>query len=168
MKILCFILTLFIVFAGECKSQIVATNDSLKNCMADSLSHDSISFSRKDSLYLDYLSDAVEYIAEYIVATQPRYKLYKTENMYNLIELDTATGKLWMVQYGMNNKPSRMKSAIDDTSLLWDSEPETPGRYELYPTANIHTFILLDTTNGRTYQVQWSMDSDNRFRIPIY
>lgn len=168
MKRLFFILTLLTVVTEECKSQIVATNDSLDNCITDSLSHDSISFSRKDSLFLDYISDAVEYLAEHIVETHPKYKLYKTENMYNLIELDTATGKLWMVQYGMNNKPSRMKSAIDDTSLLWDSEPETPGRYELYPTANIHTFILLDTTNGRTYQVQWSMDSDNRFRIPIY
>lgn len=168
MKRLYFILILFAVVTEECKSQIVTTNDSLENCIIDSLSHDSISFSQKDSLYLDYISDAVEYIAEFIANTQPRYKLYKTENMYNLIELDTATGKLWMVQYGMNKKVSRMKVAIDDTSLLWDWEPKTPGRYELYPTANIHTFILLDTTSGRTYQVQWSMDSDNRFRIPIY
>ena len=168
MKRLFLILTLLIVVTEECKSQLVATNDSLKNCITDSLSHDSISFSRKDSLYLGYISDAVEYIAGYIVNNQPRYKLYKTDNMYNLIELDTATGKLWMVQFGMNKKTSRMKVAIDDTPLLWDWEEVIPGRYELYPTNNIYTFILLDTSNGRTYQVQWSMDSDNRFRIPIY
>ena len=32
-------------------------------------------------------------------------------------------------------------------------------RFKLYPTQNIYTFLLLDTINGRTWQVQWSLDN---------
>ena len=30
-----------------------------------------------------------------------RYKMYKTDNMYNLLKLDTATGVVWQVQYSV-------------------------------------------------------------------
>ena len=62
-----------------------------------------------------------------------------------------------------------MVVAINNSSLLWPWEDEIPGRYELYPTQNIHTFILLDTVKGYTYQVQWSINgSDYRFRERLY
>lgn len=34
------------------------------------------------------------------------------------------------------------------------------GRYELYPTGNNYNFILIDTIFGRSYQVQWSTESN--------
>lgn len=119
----------------------------------------------KDTLLLKQLYSVVSQANTSVV---PRYKLYKTENTYNLIKLDTATGRVWQVQYRMGTTES-MVIAIDNHSLLWSWEDEIPGRYELYPTPNINTFILLDTKKGYTYQVQWSTKGSNyRFREGIY
>lgn len=113
------------------------------------------------------LLDELESIIKERVNTLPRYKLYKTENTYNLIKLDTATGRLWQVQYGMNNSSTRMEVPIDDTSLLMEGANLTAGRFELYPTENMYTFILIDTLWGFTYQVQWNTNPNQRFRIRI-
>lgn len=117
-----------------------------------------------DSLTMDYLR-STHYMVERV---HPRYKIYKTDNTYILLKLDTATGRVWMVQYGMGKDTPRMEVAIDDTSLLWGFENITNGRYELYPTNNMYNFILIDTQIGTTYQVQWHTDADRRFRIRIY
>ena len=124
---------------------------------------DTLFLSQKDSLFFQY----TDFIAEMAAYQHPRFKLYKTDNMYNLIKLDTATGRLWQVQYGMNKSADRMQVAIDDTSLVWDEDNLRAGRYELYPTNNTYTFILIDTERGYTYQVQWNTDPDKRFRIGI-
>jgi hypothetical protein len=97
----------------------------------------------------------------------PIYKIYKTENLYNLIKLNTATGQLWLVQYGVGDTES-MTAVINDNSLLWPSEPKIAGRFELYPTNNMYQFILIDTQTGLTWQVQWHTDSSKRFRQLIY
>ena len=75
--------------------------------------------STKDSLYMKTLSEISDQIAD---LEPQRYKIYKTENMYNLIKLDTATGRIWQVQYGMNNYAKPMETPIDDRSLLMSSE----------------------------------------------
>ena len=97
----------------------------------------------------------------------PRYKIYKTENTYNLIKLNTATGQTWQVQYRSGSAES-MTVAIDDSSLLWFYEPKIPGRFELYPTNNMYQFILIDTQTGRTWQIQWNTTPSKRFRERIY
>ena len=61
-----------------------------------------------------------------------------------------------------------MEVVLDETSLLYYWEEAIPGRFELYPTQNMYTFILLDTKFGYTYQVQWSTNPDQRFRSRIY
>lgn len=98
----------------------------------------------------------------------PRFKIYKTPNMYNLIRLDTATGAVWQVQYRMGATHS-MILEIDDTSLLSYYDKEVPGRFELYETNNNYTFLLVDTVTGRIWQVQWSTNGPKeRFRERIY
>lgn len=49
------------------------------------------------------------------------------------------------------------------------SEPtqNTNVRYRLFPTQNTWNFLKLDTITGRIWQVQWSMEPDDRFVIPI-
>lgn len=37
--------------------------------------------------------------------------------------------------------------------------------YRLYPTQNIWTFIKLDTSNGKMWQVQFDLNGDNRFEV---
>ncbi len=39
--------------------------------------------------------------------------------------------------------------------------------YRIYPTQNMWTFILLDQYNGKTWQVQWAIEPENRAVIPI-
>ena len=116
-----------------------------------------------DSLTMAY----IDAIYEKIGMGTPRYKMYKTDNIYNLIKLDTATGRTWQVQYRTNSTDS-MTVPIDDTSLLWNYEIEKSGRFDLYPTSNMYTFILIDTETGSTWQVQWSTEASRRFRERIY
>lgn len=94
----------------------------------------------------------------------PRYKMYKTTHDYILLKLDTATGRVWMVQIGMGDKSSRKVLAVDDTSPLRENEPAVNGRFELYPTNNSYNFVLIDTHVGTTYQVQWHTEYKKRFR----
>ena len=93
--------------------------------------------------------------------------MYQTENIHILLKLDTATGKVWMVQYGTGDDIG-MTVSVDSTSLLMEGAEEVAGRYELYPTKNMYNFILIDTKQGNTYQVQWSIEPSNRMRVPIY
>lgn len=116
---------------------------------------DSVSMARLDAIY-DKLDTLV-----------PRYKMYQTENIHILLKLDTATGKVWMVQYSLSDTDS-MVLKIDDTSLLYSFESEEAGRFELYPTKNMYNFILIDTKYGYTHQVQWHTSSEKRFRVRIY
>ena len=113
----------------------------------------------KDSLFLEMIG----YVADQI---QPRYKMYQTENIYNLLKLDTVTGAIWQVQYGMNKDAEAMQVAIDSWPLVWSSESH-PGRFALYPTKNMYNFILLDSDTGDVYQVQWSTEPKKRFRVKI-
>ena len=123
-----------------------------------------------------------------------RYKLYPTENMWTFLELDTATGLIWQIQYDVEGdnrfkfvlnggtladrlmgirsyevlssleyyadnplsiiKPAKTKRLYDDEYFI--------GRYKLYPTKNMYNFLLLDVTNGRVSQFQWSNDKDSK------
>ena len=124
-----------------------------------------LTLSPKDSLLLNRMEE----IAKSVANNTPRYKLYKTDNLYNLILLDTATGRLWQVQYEMNDKAEAMKVPINDNPFIREDDPELRnGRFELYPTNNTYTFILIDTEKGWPFQVQWSTDPKERFRKAIY
>lgn len=116
-----------------------------------------------DSLTMKYIDAIYNKVTE----SKPRYKLYQTENTYNLLKLDTGTGRVWLVQYRLGDVAA-MTTAIDDTSLLWEDEEIKTGRFELYPTKNMYQFILLDTDSGRTWQIQWSTKPQQRFRERLY
>ncbi len=104
-----------------------------------------------------------------------RYKLYPTQNIWNFIKLDTRTGKMWQVQFGMDGD-NRSECVLNEQNLvtLFEGErivirdgEEINGRFTLYPTQNIYNFILLDQLTGKTYQAQWSFDEENRGIVPI-
>lgn len=104
-----------------------------------------------------------------------RFKMYQTDNIYNLLKLDTWTGRVWQVQWGETKE--RMEVLInyrDLRDLPTEEEDDYEyaaknrnGRFEMYPTKNMYTFILLDTYSGKTYQVQWSTKYGERFCVPI-
>lgn len=92
------------------------------------------------------------------------YRLFPTTNIWNFIKLNTRDGRMWQVQYSMENDQIEVPlSLITRVS----KEEEKNGRFFLYPTQNMWTFILLDQLDGRVWQVQWSTESKNRFVIPI-
>lgn len=127
------------------------------------------------------------------VTNLARYKLYPTENMWNFIKLDTRTGKMWIVQYGLE-EDKRFEWVLSDknlaghysgmgldalvrrTSAAADGElylmieekgGEVNGRFALYSTQNMWNFILLDQITGQAYQVQWSLNPDETAVISI-
>ena len=94
----------------------------------------------------------------------PRYKLFQTTNMWIFLKLDTSKGLVKMVQYSMDDK-NRFEAPINYLPLA-SGEDAIPGRFNLYATQNMWTFILLDEVDGRTWQVQWSLDGKDGI-VPI-
>ena len=94
------------------------------------------------------------------------YRLFPTTNMWTFLKLNTEDGRIWQVQYAINNDANRFETYLNLIPLATGSQKK-PGRFTLYPTQNMWTFILLDTINGSTWQVQWAQDADNRGIIPI-
>lgn len=90
-----------------------------------------------------------------------RFKLYKTENKFNFLELDTKTGKIKQVQWSLDDK-NEGSSVINNVDLSWGTGYGS-GSFELYPTSNIFQFILIDKTNGRKWHVQWGLENANRW-----
>lgn len=93
------------------------------------------------------------------------YRLYPTQNIWTFIKLDTRNGKMWQVQFSMKSE-GRFETFLNLEPLV-DKDKEANDRFTLYPTQNIYTFILLDQFEGKTWQVQWSTDPENRGVIPI-
>lgn len=85
--------------------------------------------------------------------------------MWTFLKLETTTGKICILQYDVNGD-DRFTVELNTEDLSGGKE-KTPGRFTLYPTANMYTFILLDQFYGNTWQVQWSFDPETRFIIPI-
>lgn len=95
-----------------------------------------------------------------------RYKLYQTENTYNLLQLDTKTGQIEQVQWSLDSKnEGTFKINSSDLNL---GGGYGSGSFELYPTKNMYQFILIDKTNGRKWHVQWGLKDSERWIRRIY
>ena len=94
-----------------------------------------------------------------------RYKIYQTENTYNLLRLDTKTGIIDQIQWSLDDGY--------EGSLPINSDDLTygvgygSGTFELYPTKNIYQFILLNKVDGRVWHVQWGIESNKRWIRPM-
>lgn len=97
--------------------------------------------------------------------TSTTFKLYPTSNVWTFLKLDTRNGKIWQVQFSVDDDNYRFEVPLNLTPLI--SNEKEVSRFELYPTQNIYNFILLDGVDGRTWQVQWSDKLENRGIIPI-
>ena len=87
-----------------------------------------------------------------------RYKMYKTENIYNFLRLDTKTGKVWQVQWSLDSSKEGVWT-INSTDLSSWKEYGS-NSFELYPTQNMYQFILIDKTDGRMWHIQWGTGGD--------
>jgi hypothetical protein len=95
-----------------------------------------------------------------------RYKIYPTDNIYTLLQLDTKTGMIEQVQWSLESS--------NEGSVTINGEDLTSGygygsnSFELYPTKNMYQFILLDKTTGKKWHVQWGMKASERWIRRIY
>jgi len=93
-----------------------------------------------------------------------QYRLFRTTNIWTFIKLNTITGKMWQVHWSQDGLGGTI--VLNDKDLASGKEI-TPGRFTLYPTTNIWTFILVDQIEGNTWQVQWSHERKNRHVLSI-
>ena len=108
---------------------------------------------------------AQDNIPEPTQRTDTPFRIFRTQNIYTLLKLDTRTGQVWQVQWGNESglswtQPINKKILVEGAKLV-------AGRFTLCPTTNIYTFILLDQEDGRTWRLQWSLKDENRFLEPI-
>lgn len=98
-----------------------------------------------------------------------RFCLYETQNMWTFIMLDTYTGKNWQVQFSVKGEDYMFAVPINPYSLAYpEKNSDWKDRFQMFETKNMWTFILLDSYNGRLWQVQYSSnDLDNLLCIPI-
>ncbi len=89
------------------------------------------------------------------------YRLFNTNNVYTLLKLDTRSGKIWQIQWGREEERFTLPISLQQLS-----KNSNPGRFTLYPTNNIYTFVLLDQEAGDTWHVQWG-EKGERFVVPI-
>jgi hypothetical protein len=92
--------------------------------------------------------------------TPVTYKLFSTTNRWTFLKLNTRNGMMWQVQYHTDGD-SRFETFLNLLPLV-NKEKETDNRFTLYPTQNIWTFILFDQIDGKSWQVQWSQEPENR------
>lgn len=93
------------------------------------------------------------------------YRLFKTQNMWNQLLIDTRDGRVWQVAFTIDKDGYRGKVPINSSPLV--NPPGTVGRFTLYPTQNLWTYLILDTEEGAVWQCQFSLEKDGRFIIPL-
>lgn len=98
------------------------------------------------------------------------YRLVPTQNVYTFLLLDTKSGFMMRVQWGLDESHRLVSPLFVDCTGMTANDPgDHVGRYTLQPTQNIWEFLLLDQDNGRVWQVQWTVDGkgDTCVKIPF-
>lgn len=89
-----------------------------------------------------------------------RFELYPTQNSFNFLKLDKKTGKIYQVQWSLEEE-EEFSITLNGIDL---SQFSTDGNcFKLYPTKNMWQFILLDGASGRAWHVQWGFEEKNRW-----
>lgn len=98
-----------------------------------------------------------------------RFCLYEIQNMWTFIMLDTFTGKNWQVQFSVKGADYMFAAPINYWSKAYPTASDRwQGRFQMFATKNMWTFIMLDSYNGRLWQVQYDTKSlDNLLCVPI-
>ena len=86
--------------------------------------------------------------------------------MYNFLLLDTKTGQIEQIQWSMKSE-NEIHSTINNVDLTY-GQGYGSRSFELIPTQNMYTFLLVDKTTGRIWHVQWGLESSKRGIWKIY
>ena len=86
-----------------------------------------------------------------------RFELHKTKNIFNSLLLDNRTGRIWQIQYSLDDKS--FEGAAPLSLKMYAKENGKNGRFKLTSTQNIWTFLLTDTSTGAVWHCQWGLDN---------
>lgn len=123
---------------------------------------------QQDSLYLE-VKDIGKQLAKKFVGEMfcNNFKLYKTENIYIFLQLNTSNGKIKQVQWNLDRNKEFTK-VLNDVDLTFGINiGNYSDRFELYPTQNMYQFLLLDKAFGSMWHVQWGFEEKKRWIVPI-
>jgi len=95
-----------------------------------------------------------------------RFKLYPTQNVWTFLLLDSNNGRVWQVHFAVTAKEFSGRLPINEDDLVAAGSAH-PGRFALWETQNVYTFLLLDQDDGRVWQLQRSNDKENRGLIRV-
>lgn len=90
-----------------------------------------------------------------------RLKLYKTEDMNTMLELDTRTGVVKQIHWALKSDEEKVYTI--NPNDLSESAESGPNVFELYATNNMYQFILINKVNGNKWHIQWGEDKDHRW-----
>lgn len=122
-----------------------------------------------DSISTEFAKEKIVKVeGEVLTETTDRYKIYPTSNIYNFIKLDTVTGRIWKIQWNLEDD-KRFSRYISSKILidLEDDDQWINGRFEVYPTQNTYNFLLLDKITGKAWQFQWGFDANENWITEI-
>ena len=106
-------------------------------------------------------ADKIKFQTDPLQRLDVRFRLFRTDNMWSYLLLDTSDGRLWHVTFTTDkDKGARLKIPINTEALTATSSAKN-ARFTLYPTDNMWNFLLLDQDDGRVWQCQFTMDGSN-------
>lgn len=85
-------------------------------------------------------------------STESRFKLIKTENIWNFILLDEFAGRLWQVQFSVKGDEYALSIPIN-SSYLSDTQTK---KFRVHPLTSMYQFYLINDENGDIWKFQWS------------
>ena len=95
----------------------------------------------------------------------PVWKLVPTQNYWMFLNLNTMTGEIHEIQFSMDDeKRFGQRHSEGEISAFTLTGKEPVDRFDLVPTENIYTFLLLDKIGGTVWQIQWGK---NKAKVKI-
>ncbi|MBQ9137392.1 MAG: hypothetical protein IJX65_02000 [Alistipes sp.] len=86
-----------------------------------------------------------------------RYSLYKTQNMWTYILLDSFNGKLWQCQYSVKGLEYISSWVINNQPL---SSTNT-AKFIVQPMTSMYQYYLINDETGSMWKFQWSTKGDD-------
>ncbi len=113
-----------------------------------------------------HASDKIKIINEPLQKIDGAYRIYRTDNTWNQLLLDTRNGIMWQIAYGIEEQATRARIPINEKPLA-NGKNAFVGRFTLYPTDNIWTFLLLDQVDGRVWQCQFGTEAGRQMILAL-
>ena len=155
------------LFAQEIQRDSIKVDSNESRMPLQTTELDSIATSIINSTSTIDAEKSIKVHGEVLAKSTNRYKIYPTSNMYNFLKLDTKMGYIYRIQWSYDNN-KRYETYVNYKSLVGDEDDWVNDRFEIYPTTNIYSFLLLDKIDGRVWHCYWSFESGGNGIQRIY